>query len=87
MPLTGPRTEVGRKGAHVVIADPALSASHFAIEAKGDSFFVRDLDSSNGTRLNGHKVRSARLKSGDTIHAGETTFSFRIEEVIPWDDS
>lgn len=87
MPLTGSRTEVGRKGAHVVIADPALSANHFVIEANGESFIVRDLGSSNGTRLNGHTIRSARLKSGDTIDAGKTKFSFRIEEVIPWDRS
>lgn len=85
LPITGSRTEVGRKGAHLVIADPALSAIHFVIEAHGESYVIRDLGSSNGTRLNGHRIESSRLESGDTIDAGETRFSFRIEEVIPWD--
>ena len=87
MPLTGTHTEVGRKGGHIVIADPALSDNHFVIETHGESFIIRDLGSSNGTRLNGHTIRSAKLESADTIDAGETTFSFRIEEVIPWDRS
>ncbi len=85
LPITGARTEVGRKGAHLVIADPALSASHFVIEAHGETYVIRDLHSSNGTRLNGHAIQSSRLVSGDTIHAGATKFSFRIEEVIPLD--
>ncbi len=85
LPITGARTEVGRKGAHLVIADPALSASHFVIEAHGETYVIRDLGSSNGTRLNGHIIRSSRLMSGDTINAGTTKFSFRIEEVIPLD--
>jgi len=84
MPLAGTRTEVGRKGAHIVIADPALSASHFVIEVIGETYVIRDLGSSNGTRLNGHPIRSARLEPGDTIDASETRFSFRIEETIPW---
>ena len=84
MPLAGARTEVGRKGAHIVIADPTLSAAHFVIEAIGETFVIRDLDSSNGTRLNGHPIRSARLEPGDRIDAGETRFSFRLEESIPW---
>lgn len=87
LPITGSRTEVGRKGTHLVIADPALSAIHFVIEAHGESFVIRDLGSSNGTRLNGHRIESSRLESGDTIDAGETRFSFRVEEVIPWDAS
>ncbi len=85
MPLAGARTEVGRKAAHIVIADPALSAVHFVVEAIGETYVIRDLDSSNGTRLNGHPVRSARLEPGDLIDAGQTRFCFRVEESIPWD--
>lgn len=84
MPLAGAETRVGRKGAHIVIADPTLSAVHFVIEAIGETFVIRDMGSSNGTRLNGHTIRSARLEPGDLIDAGQTRFSFRIEESIPW---
>ena len=85
MPLAGARTKVGRKGAHIVIADPTLSAVHFVIEAIGETFVIRDQGSSNGTRLNGHPIRSARLEPGDVIDAGQTRFSFRIAETIVWD--
>ena len=84
LPLAGARTTVGRKGSHIVIADPTLSAVHFVIEAIGETFVIRDMGSSNGTRLNTHKVRSARLEPGDLIDAGQTRFAFRVEESIPW---
>ena len=82
-PLIGPRTLVGRRGTHVVVADPTLSASHFVIEAVGDRFVIRDLDSSNGTRVNGHPVQSVGLEDGDRIDAGRTHFVFRVESPRP----
>jgi pSer/pThr/pTyr-binding forkhead associated (FHA) protein len=79
------RTVVGRAHGDITVDDPTLSGRHFEIEARGEDHFVRDLDSSNGTQLNGHQVRSAKLISGDTIRAGETTFVFQLIEVVPLD--
>ncbi len=80
--LTEPTTTVGREGADVEIPDPAMSARHFAIELHGNEHFVRDLASSNGTFLNGDLIRVAELASGDTIRAGQSSFTFRIFETI-----
>lgn len=76
-------TVVGRELGAIRVDDAAVSSRHFQIEERGSEFFLRDLDSSNGTFLNGHRVRSAKLKSGDRITAGSTTFTFSVRQLIP----
>ena len=44
-----------------------ISKNHFSINVKDDSAYLKDLDSSNGTYLNGKLVKSATLESGDKI--------------------
>ena len=85
LPLTGSKTVVGREGADIFIDDSALSRHHFEVEARADEFFIRDLDSSNGTFVNDTRIRACQLTSGDKIQAGRTTFTFSTLEVIPWD--
>ena len=85
--LTEAKTVVGRESADIVIDDPALSSRHFEIEARGSEFFIRDLDSSNGTFLNGRKIRASQLTSSDKIQAGETKFTFIVLEYLPLDRS
>lgn len=76
-------TVLGRENGDITIPDQAISARHLAIEERGSEFFLRDLESSNGTFLNGHKIRSAKLASGDRVRAGNTTFTFSIRHIIP----
>jgi len=57
--------------------DEKLSRQHFAIEADEDGFFVTDLDSTNGTYLNGVKLLNRRpLGDNDVITAGQEKFVF-----------
>jgi hypothetical protein len=83
--VASPTSTVGRQGADISIDDPTLSSLHFMIEERGHEFFLRDLGSTNGTFLNGHLVRSAPLKSGDEVRAGESVFHFSVLQVIPCD--
>lgn len=63
---------IGRgRGADVVIAEPTMSRAHAAFGYDGERFFVQDLGSTNGTRVNGAKAESATLKSGDEIQLGK----------------
>ncbi|MBI4563386.1 MAG: protein kinase [Planctomycetes bacterium] len=62
--------------AQVQIRDPMASRTHFKIESRTDSVWISDLQSLNGTLLNGQPVREARLKGGDLIRVGETMYSF-----------
>ncbi len=71
------RTIFGRKRADVDLADAKVSASHFQIDVMGRELFVRDLESRNGTFLNGHRVRYSELLPGDELRAGDTVLVFR----------
>ncbi len=52
--------------------DQAVSRRHAVITDDGDGYIVKDLDSANGTWLNGVRVTSARLSAGDTLRVGQT---------------
>ena len=45
----------------------AVSRFHAVLFLEGDDYYVQDMDSTNGTFLNGKKVRKARISSGDRI--------------------
>jgi len=70
--LAAERTVVGRSPeADVVIDDEAVSWNHLEIERRGDVLLATDLDSSNGTALNGEPLdRPRRLRGGDVLILG-----------------
>ncbi len=73
--LGAEKVVVGRGvNSSVQIFDHGLSRLHFSIEARGADFVIRDLESSNGTYLNGRRIREAVLRAGDLVTSGETEF-------------
>jgi predicted component of type VI protein secretion system len=70
--LSGERTVVGRSPeADVRLDDEAVSWNHLEIERRGDVLMATDLDSRNGTALNGEPLdRPRRLRDGDTLIVG-----------------
>ncbi len=70
--LSGERTVVGRNPeAEIKIDDEAVSWNHLEIERRGDVLMATDLDSRNGTALNGEPLdRPRRLRDGDTLIVG-----------------
>jgi general secretion pathway protein E len=73
VPLDGGPLTIGRNFTNLlVLEEPMASRFHCVIEREGESFFVRDLDSRNGTFLNGKQIRDADLKSGDVVSIGKT---------------
>ncbi len=67
---------VGRKKevCHVVIDDDSVSKKHCEFSYSDGQYYVRDLDSANGTFVNGDKVDKRRLRSGDKIRIGRSTY-------------
>lgn len=65
---------IGRAGeADVVLADPEASRRHARLESERGIVYVRDLESSNGTFLNGRRVSDAiEVRRGDEIDVGTT---------------
>lgn len=71
-PLTGARLTVGRLAAcDVVVDDPTVSREHAAFVRRGRDWWLVDLGSTNGTRVNGRSVSEQRLGAGDRIELGE----------------
>ena len=60
--------------------DGFLSRNHFLIEFNPPACLLRDLGSTNGTKVNGHLVEAMRLRDGDAIEAGESSFIVLIED-------
>jgi pSer/pThr/pTyr-binding forkhead associated (FHA) protein len=62
---------VGRAAqADFVVDAPLVSRLHCRIESSGDDLEVVDLSSTNGTYVNGRRVKRARLKNGDRLRLG-----------------
>jgi hypothetical protein len=59
-----------------VIADPTVSMRHADLVRTDDGWLIRDLESRNGTRVNGWLAKEQRLRQGDTLTLGRTTFVF-----------
>ncbi len=64
----------------MVLPDPGISRQHISIRDKGGAYILKDLGSSNGTSLNGRKVREDVLKSGDVITLGGAKVRFEAQE-------
>jgi hypothetical protein len=74
---TGAHTEllVGRHpGCDVVLDDPSVSRRHALLRFRDGTWILRDLESTNGTRLNGCDVVRCRLEPGDLLALGDTAF-------------
>ena len=77
----GVPVRIGRtpKADYVVAEDTFLSGAHFYVEWSGDQCIVRDLNSSNGTFLNGTRLSEGILHEGDVITAGQSSFSLKAD--------
>jgi tRNA A-37 threonylcarbamoyl transferase component Bud32 len=72
---------IGRsKNADICLDDQMLSRQHVKVEARAGIAIVSDLASSNGTFLNGERVKESRLATGDQIKIGGHIFHVELGE-------
>jgi hypothetical protein len=77
LPLGRNVITIGRStSSDVVLDDANVSRAHAEIRPEGDGWLVVDLDSTNGTRVNGSPIRQRRLSDGDQIAVGSSTLRF-----------
>ncbi len=75
--LVGNIVVIGRSPSnHIVIDHPTVSAQHAVLLRVRDSYWLKDLNSTNGTQINGVLVTDADLKDGDTIRFGSVIAVF-----------
>jgi len=68
---------VGRNGrAQVSVEDDGISRRHFLIVRDGEDYVIKDLNSRNGTWVEGRRVFAEKLRHNDCILAGRTQFLF-----------
>jgi len=76
-PLAKDALSIGRlDSCDIVLSDSGVSRRHAEVRREGDEWVIVDLNSTNGTVVNGQAVRRHRLSQGDRIEVGETTIEF-----------
>ena len=79
MPVDRDWVVIGRgRGADIVIAEPTMSRAHAAIGYDGAHFFVQDLGSTNGTRVNGTREQKSLLRDGDEVQLGKLALAVTL---------
>ncbi|MBI3181371.1 MAG: FHA domain-containing protein [Myxococcales bacterium] len=83
-PLDKIKTTLGRHPANTLrLVDREVSKEHACIERIGTTFLLRDLNSSNGTFVNGRRVKELRLRDGDEIALGNSRLIFHSGDAAP----
>jgi hypothetical protein len=72
VPVTGSRLTIGRQSTcHVHVQDTTVSREHAAVVRRGGTWWVVDLGSTNGTKVNGVRAAEQPLTPGDRIELGD----------------
>ena len=79
--LPGGEISVGRDPSNLLaISDPALSRRHCTLACDERGYRIHDLDSRNGTLVNGIPVKESALRHGDQISIGDSVFVLHLHE-------
>jgi pSer/pThr/pTyr-binding forkhead associated (FHA) protein len=80
--LATPLTIGREEGNHVRLNDERVSRYHAKVQQDNGDIILTDLESTNGTRVNGAAVQIRRLRPGDRIGVGRSTLLFGSQEEI-----
>ena len=82
------RMTLGRRPYNDIMVDNlAVSGEHAAIQAIGAEFYVEDLNSTNGTYINGKKIKRQILQNGDQIELGKYVLKYINEPIEAKDNT
>src|SRR6266516_5513371 len=80
--LKAEKTTVGRVEDNTFqIAEPSVSSHHCEVLLRGNEVIVKDLNSTNGSFINGEKITEKALKPGQTLRLGQ--IEMRLETDAP----
>ena len=78
--LSKDRTSLGRWPYNdIVIDNLAVSGEHAVLQMSGSEIYVEDLNSTNGTYVNGKTVKKQLLKNGDFVEIGKYSIQYASE--------
>ncbi|MBC7437935.1 MAG: FHA domain-containing protein [Bdellovibrionales bacterium] len=82
--LTKDRTTLGRRPYNdIVIDNLAVSGEHAVLQMTGNEVYLEDLNSTNGTYINGKAVKKQLLQNNDTVEIGKYKIKFMNEAAGP----
>jgi transcriptional regulator with GAF, ATPase, and Fis domain len=83
IPLPEGEITIGREASNgIAVTDPSVSRKHCRLSCQDGRYRMQDLDSRNGTLVNGSAVEEQWLRHGDVIAAGDSSFLFLEEEEL-----
>lgn len=79
-PVDSDALTIGRSADNKIsINNATVSSHHCVIQLEGDRYLLRDLGSTNGTRVNAHEVKETALRTKDLVQVGSVEFLFNSE--------
>lgn len=79
--LSSEEVTIGRDSSNSIsVMDASLSRRHCVVRREGDDFILHDLESRNGTFVNGLATKQTALKNGDQVAVGDSIFVFLVKE-------
>jgi len=83
-PLTRDAYTIGRhRNNDIVISDPKVSSFHARLDRGADGYLLVDLKSRNGSYVNGKRIESGLLKTGDEVRMGTAHLAYRVDYTTP----
>lgn len=73
-------TILGREKGDILLKDPEVSSSHCQIQNVAGNYYLFDMNSTNGTLVNGDKIIRKQLQAGDVVTIGQTIVTFAFEQ-------
>jgi hypothetical protein len=79
--ITKDKTTLGRRPYNdIVIDNLAVSGEHAVLQMVGSDVFIEDLNSTNGTYINGKAVKKQLLAHNDTVEVGKYKIKFMVDD-------
>ena len=79
--ITKDKTTLGRRPYNdIVIDNLAVSGEHAVLQMMGQDVFIEDLNSTNGTYINGKAIKKQLLAHNDTVEIGKYKIKYLVEE-------
>lgn len=84
-PLTHKVYLCGRSSSNIIsFKDPTVSSTHCEfVKTDSDTYLIRDMDSTNGIKVNGNLIKSVDLTNGDIIKLGKIELLYSLESETP----
>ena len=79
--ITKDKTTLGRRPYNdIVIDNLAVSGEHAVLQMSGQDVFIEDLNSTNGTYINGKAIKKQQLSHNDTVEIGKYKIKYLVED-------